>query len=744
MPDISRKLFFIFLFTLAILGAWARWHYLCEKSMWADEIIVARISKLDTFSDMLFAARRDVNGPSPLDHALHWYAYKQFKSEKVFYALPLIFSTLTIIITALVGASLGSRILGIISAILLFFNPLETDMSLYARFYCHFQFWAMVGVYFYIRCLLSEKKDYFSWFFYMISRLLAIYTTQLALILIVSEISALFLILLWGSIKQGMIYFMEFSAKRQMHNLAACIAANVIVVVAFLPWILSFPVKKNFGYQCQYNAAEVVIHIIRDLLANWIGGSFLILSPILFFLIIIILIIFVVKKILPQIYIIILLWALIHILIVAAAIIRLNFFYVPRLVFPVVPMLILIEAAIILNLANGVKKNKIEETKPTKNIPFKIINLWMKIPVIIRLIFLLGIFISIGIPSLRRIVNDDKACWKKLAEFVNTKCPNPEQDIILSPDINVAGFAMYYLKLIPENKQDIWVDYYKWADTFKKFSPKYIWYFTRTSLKEYLPFEVETYVFPGYWEGGVLHKIKEPVDKAGDFNYRLYYLVKSEIEHAERGVSANTYSTFSTILFFGGKYDESIKYIDIALKENPDNPSWLLIKALNYIALEKPSVAQKLLIHAFDIEPEHGEVVRYLIRLNFKIKSELQFITIVKTIMQKIKGVQPLTQAGKTLLELEYYDLALECFERLLKLDPVNPWHSFFLGATLCKMHRFDEGLNKISQAIKAAANHPYFKSDSTNKDILFFQEQYEIFKKQREAYAQGSTDNKK
>lgn len=147
------------------------------------------------------------------------------------------------------------------------------------------------------------------------------------------------------------------------------------------------------------------------------------------------------------------------------------------------------------------------------------------------------------------------------------------------------------------------------------------------------------------------------------------------------------------------KYDEAIKYLKLAAKLDPKNPSlqYNLAKSLTDAGFEKESLQHHQI--AVDLDSKNINA-----RLNF----------------------------GKTLLKLNYFDQAVQKFTEVLDLDPNNFDAHITITVALVKLKYFDRALEhlEICKKINPNSNEVFFYEGSIQSELNYFKDALECYKK--------------
>lgn len=218
MGNSKRKEIFILLFCL-LIGFALRFYTFDQKSLWMDEIY--------TFNDSRYGLKEQLNfykeNPTYLQAPLFFILTHQFypfeKPERELRIIPLIFGILSIPMIYLLARQFSSSI-AIPCALSLAFMTYHVNLSQDARSYTFLMFFGMVGVFFFMKHLQTQKKIYL--FFVALSFAILLHTSYSTIPFIV------FSQILW---------FYRTDGDQKLPPLSYFFILNGLILLFCLPWL---------------------------------------------------------------------------------------------------------------------------------------------------------------------------------------------------------------------------------------------------------------------------------------------------------------------------------------------------------------------------------------------------------------------------------------------------------------------------------------------------------------------------
>lgn len=222
-----------------------RWHHLTTQSLWLDEIGEGTTAQLG-FAHMFIAIREDV-GAAPLDYfgvklAITLLGHGTAATRAWAFAL----GCLSVLMMFFVGRAIfRSTTAGLFASLMLAFSSYDIYYSQEARFYSLSVFAVLVNLYCFHRAL--ERRTWQSWALYALAVALCFYSAYFLLILPAVEGVYLAGVCLARSITAGWNRSVLIAAVRQ---LALGIAAMAMGAVLFVPWLLFGAISqtRNNGF----------------------------------------------------------------------------------------------------------------------------------------------------------------------------------------------------------------------------------------------------------------------------------------------------------------------------------------------------------------------------------------------------------------------------------------------------------------------------------------------------------------
>jgi len=272
----KKKLIFITLGSILILGFVLRSYNLSYQSIWLDEAFSIYYSQQEL---MNIISLRD---PSPPLYytLLHFWIKFSGISESGVRLLSVIFGTASIFIIYLLGTCILNKEAGIFSAILLAFSPLHIYYSQEARTYSLLFLLTLLSMYFY--CKFDKNASKWNLFGYFISTVLLLYSHFYALFIIFAQNIHLFIInkskfskKSWDNSDILRIPRFFIVSTYFIHNkkLKMWILIQALIFICYIPWIVqlfSIIPENSYSWIPRPSASDLITIINH----SFSGGVF--------------------------------------------------------------------------------------------------------------------------------------------------------------------------------------------------------------------------------------------------------------------------------------------------------------------------------------------------------------------------------------------------------------------------------------------------------------------------------------
>lgn len=201
-----------------------------NQSLWLDEAISANAAKQLSFWQYVTSYPIGDFHP-PGYFAILWVWSHIFGFSEIALRMPsVIFGSLTIFVTYLLGKGLFNKKIGLLASLFLAIGPLHIYYSQEARMYSFAAFAATLASF----CLLKFLKgETFFYFFYPLSVGLVLYSDYLAYTIILSHLTYVF-----------------WQERHQFKNFSLSLINGLVLII---PWLLVFPEQLRQGRQIAEN-----------------------------------------------------------------------------------------------------------------------------------------------------------------------------------------------------------------------------------------------------------------------------------------------------------------------------------------------------------------------------------------------------------------------------------------------------------------------------------------------------------
>ena len=231
----ERKIYILsILFVILVIGILLRIHALGRYSLWFDEAM----SVLQARNLKAILIEKDNTPPLYLFLLHYWDQITD--TEFGLRLLSVLFSSISILMTYLLGKLLFTKKIGLISAFLLAISPLNIYYSQELRMYSMMTCLTLFSVYFLIRALKDQKFGF--WMGYVIFNLLNIYCHYMSLFI-------------W--LAQGFFFLMVYYRDSGKKIREGWFVSNFLIFFCSIPWLMltfyptiemakTFPIRWNF------------------------------------------------------------------------------------------------------------------------------------------------------------------------------------------------------------------------------------------------------------------------------------------------------------------------------------------------------------------------------------------------------------------------------------------------------------------------------------------------------------------
>ncbi|GIW48508.1 MAG: membrane protein [Deltaproteobacteria bacterium] len=240
-----------------LVGAFLRIYRIGEKSLWLDEAMSVWFARHPIIEIVSVQPASDVH--PPLYYLLLGLWIRVFgDGESEVRLLSAFFGVFSIPLLFLIANDLFGKTVALISALVLSLSPFHIYYSQEARMYTMVTFFVLLSVFFMERILFVRKNTRkmvsFYAFGYVISTAIAIYSHNIALLLLMAQV--LFLILFFRRYKT-LVWIL--------------ITSCLFVFVFWLPWLSSF-LKQGFSVIKSFYAPPLTLESIVSLFATFNNG----------------------------------------------------------------------------------------------------------------------------------------------------------------------------------------------------------------------------------------------------------------------------------------------------------------------------------------------------------------------------------------------------------------------------------------------------------------------------------------
>ena len=197
-------------------------------------------------------------------------------------------------------------------------------------------------------------------------------------------------------------------------------------------------------------------------------------------------------------------------------------------------------------------------------------------------------------------------------------------------------------------------------------------------------------------------------------------LKECDIALKENSSSAMIYGFKAGIYQKFGKYDEGLKYIDLAIKYGDEElfPRYISLKAELLCNVERYDEGLKLIDKAIKlgVEPSSMYILKGEALCDMYYATGEKDISLVKKAVKyfnKVLQVEPnniktMLDKGEMLFELEKYNESIKCFDHVLAIDPNNEQALENKACILYHMGEHDKSIKYCRKLIKIGSNNPH------------------------------------
>jgi 4-amino-4-deoxy-L-arabinose transferase-like glycosyltransferase len=206
-----------------LAAAALRFHHLDAESVWLDEAFSIATSRT-SLANIVAENSQDVHPPLHY-FLLHYWGFLAGTTTWAARALSVLCSLGTIAAAYLVGAHLRGRATGLVAAILLTVSVFQVEFAQEARMYALLVLLSTLSIYFFVRLLDESSPRVFAG--YAITTTLMVYTQAYAAFVLAAQATSL----AWEAWRRR---------ERVIPAATRWIAALIVVLTAFLPWLAIF------------------------------------------------------------------------------------------------------------------------------------------------------------------------------------------------------------------------------------------------------------------------------------------------------------------------------------------------------------------------------------------------------------------------------------------------------------------------------------------------------------------------
>jgi len=212
----NKKLIYLSLTIIILLGLFLRIYDLGNQSYWLDESYSITDASKTSLSEVLSNLKTDQPVPPLYFIFLHFWIQLFGLSEVATRSLSLIFSVLSIIFVYFMVKKISKEETALLTSLIFAISLPEIVFSQETRCYALFTFLAVLSTYYFIKSISENKK--YNYYLYTIFITLAVYTNYFAVVLIALQLS----------------YFLF--AKYDIHKLYSILLCQIIAGLLFMFW----------------------------------------------------------------------------------------------------------------------------------------------------------------------------------------------------------------------------------------------------------------------------------------------------------------------------------------------------------------------------------------------------------------------------------------------------------------------------------------------------------------------------
>lgn len=246
-PDVRTRLALLFVLVLATV---LRLYHIDFHGIWPDELASLRYAT-DSLDAIVFGPNFDYH--PPLYYLFLHFWIDLFSATEFSIRLPSVFfGILSVLMTYVLGSRLYGPFVGLVAAVIISLSPWHLVYSHLARMYTPLLFFSLCSTYFLFR--IMEKPSRFDAIAYLITTVLALYTQNMAVFMVVG---------------QNIYYLSRWVASRRTDGLSIsflkwCLIQAAIVAI-YSPWIMVTLFAKLSEMQGNY-------WVDREPLYQYLGG----------------------------------------------------------------------------------------------------------------------------------------------------------------------------------------------------------------------------------------------------------------------------------------------------------------------------------------------------------------------------------------------------------------------------------------------------------------------------------------
>ena len=156
------------------------------------------------------------------------------------------------------------------------------------------------------------------------------------------------------------------------------------------------------------------------------------------------------------------------------------------------------------------------------------------------------------------------------------------------------------------------------------------------------------------------------------------------------------------LYFYVKKYEESIKYINDALKVNTYLSKAYFLKGMNFKELGDTAKAISSMVTATEQDPEYYTAYVEIASLYAAKKNDLAISYFDNALRIDPKSTEALCAKGEFFQDVKEYDNAIKTYNAVLKLDPKYKYAHYNLGAIDLINKKYDTAIIHFTDAISS------------------------------------------